>query len=139
MTLLLQAQGLVSREEKYRALHSQFSSPKPYAIWTILGFVVVLACIPLFLKLLHNTRQRRRTAPRHRPRRLLWKLAAHASLGWWDRLVLLRMTQHGGCRHPAAVLISPSLFDRLAREWTEAGGSGVGRLPHIRRQLFPDE
>jgi hypothetical protein len=132
-------EGLVSREDKFRALHSQFDNPKPYAVYTIIGLLAAVASVPLVLKLAQRILQRMQNEPRNRPRRLLWDLSARVSLGWFDRMVLLRMTRRTRYPHPAAVLLSADLFDRLAKQWVdERGGSGANRLREIRRRLFPD-
>lgn len=138
MTFLMQIEGMLSREEKYRALNRQFENPKPYALITILGLLALILSIPLILKFIQHIRLRFENAPRHRPRRLLWDLAGTASLGILDRVALLNMARKTEMTAPAALLLCPAVFDRVWHDWAKAGGGfGIDRMKQIRTHLFP--
>jgi hypothetical protein len=126
----------LTQEERARAVHQLFQD-NPGAGGTLVKVLMVFAAIPLALLILYYLQQRARGERSRQPVRLLWQLGRAASLGWWDRLLLIRMTRQARVKDPAVVLLSANCFDRAAAVWLrDGGGEGAARLQRIRRRLF---
>jgi len=136
MTILMQLEGTISREEKYRALHTFFGTPKPYVLLTIFAVLFAVLSIPLILKFAVYLRNRLRHEPQYRPIRLLWDIGNSAKLDRLDRLVLLHLTHQAGIKHPASVLLSINLFDNAVKKATGHSTPKSKRLIRIRQRLF---
>jgi hypothetical protein len=133
----LQAADPVSNEQKAAAIRGLFQD-NPTAGGTFVKTLLLFAVIPLLaLLIVYHFQQRAQGDRARRPVRLLWDLGRTASLGWWDRLLLIRMTRQVRMAHPAAVLLSANSYDRVTAAWLRAGGGeGRARLQRIRRKLF---
>jgi len=138
MVLLLQGSSELSRDERYRAIHNLFVD-KPGATSSLAAVLVLAAAIPLALWLAAFVQRRLRGEPRPQPRKLLWDLAAQASLSWWDRVLLLRVARAADLKDAGAMLLSANCFDRAVERWlAPPGREGAERLQRIRDRLFPD-
>ncbi|HOW17729.1 MAG TPA: hypothetical protein PLC79_01730 [Phycisphaerae bacterium] len=123
-------------EERARAVHQLFQD-NPGAGGTLLKVLMLFAAIPLVLAILYRLQQRAQGDRARQPVRLLWQLGRAASLGWWDRLLLIRMTRQARMKEPAVVLLSANCFDRAMAVWLrDSRGEGASRLQYIRRRLF---
>lgn len=97
----------------------------------------MFAAIPVVLIIVYHLQQRAHGERARQPVRLLWDLARAGSLGWWDRLLLIRMTRQAHMENPAIILLSANSYDRVVAKWLRVGGGeGAGRLKRIRRHLF---
>lgn len=138
MVVVLQGSSELSRHERYRAIHDLFAD-KPGATSSLAAVVILVAAIPLALWLASFVQRRVRGEPRCQPRKLLWDLAAQAPLGWWDRVLLLRVARAADLKDAGAMLLSANCFDRAVEHWLNAAGrEGAERLQQIRDRLFPD-
>jgi hypothetical protein len=138
LTLLLQAPVdiTLTPEERTRAVLKLFQD-NPGAGGTFLKVMLLFAAVPLALLIIYHLQQRAHGERARRPVRLLWDLSRAASLGWWDRILLIRMARQFHPASPAALLLSANYYDRVTAEWLRASrGEGAARLRRIRRRLF---
>jgi len=136
LILLLQAPVDLTPEERARAVQQLFQD-NPGAGGALIKVLLIFAAIPVVLAILYHLQQRAQGERARQPVRLLWQLGRAASLGWWDRLLLIRMTRQARMKDPAVVLLSANCFDRAMTVWLrDSGGEGAARLQHIRRRLF---
>lgn len=137
MTLLLQAESGLSRDDRYRAINSAFNREHSDAHWWIILLLAAIVALPILLLMISRLQRRARGEATSRPWRLMWDLSKRTSLGLWDRIVLIRVARQIGLEHPAALLLSANYYDRITRQWLEAGHKGdASHLQHIRHRLF---
>jgi len=80
----------------------------------------------------------------NRPWRVFWCLLKHHGLGVLDRLLLCVIVCGRRVRQPAVMLLSPSLFTRIAMQWLDKSGlapvwpGARQRLTRIAQQVFAE-
>lgn len=127
----------LSREEQLRSMQARFAREDPNAAASIITVLALLASAFAVFYLLHRVQVRRSRPDAASPRRLFHRVMRKMGIPIRDRMRMRSLARRGNVRHPAALLISPDLFDATVRHCHgTANGRALRRLGAIRDRLF---
>ena len=129
------ARTLSWREQQLESMHEQFISTDPWIYIRLgVGLAAVLA-IFLLVKFTAFIQQRRLEAAKAQPFTLFMRVQAALTFPLIDRWQMWRLARALRLPHPAAILISPVLFDRAVAKYMPRPSQQI-RFAAIRERLF---
>ena len=136
------AEQAVLRRQVLDAWHEQFAKPDPTMPRQMLVVAVLMTMAILLVWLLDRWQRRRAQPARQQPVLLYFRVLRTLRLPWIDRWRLWKLAQVLRVDHPAALLISPALYDEAVRRFCATTGL-IGARAHaapalatIRERLF---
>jgi hypothetical protein len=114
----LLGRALSWREQQFQSMHEHFNSTDPWIFIRLSAGLAAVLIIFLLIKLTSYLQHRRlEVATKAQPFALFMKVQVALALPAMDRWRMWRMARALRLTHPAAVLISPVLFDRAVAKY----------------------
>ena len=143
MTFLMQANRL-NQTEIINALQREFTDKEYSSFWWegLAGLMLILAVLGLTLQIISMVKRRRQEQPIvNNEGKLFKELMAGLRIAAIDQHVLKRLAKELQLPHPAAVLMSPQLFDEAVSRWPDVRGRELTerkrtQLQNVRTRLF---
>ncbi|GMV98113.1 MAG: hypothetical protein HRF43_01940 [Phycisphaerae bacterium] len=138
-TLLAQR---IDRDLYLRSMHQQFANPNPDLWWQILVGVLLVGGVVGLVLLFGFWQRRKKCAGATAPLGLYRHVLLHLGLPAGDVWRMWRLAKALHVAHPAALLISPALFDRAVAGYCAGHGWLGSRSRYkpafaaIRKRLF---
>jgi hypothetical protein len=145
MTGFTLAQQVLGREAQLRAMQGRFKESQPPDYSSILALAAGLVCLFMIIWLLHRWQSRRTRPSRVQPGGLYSRVMRKMGLRFWERWLLHRLARGVRAEHPAALLVSVTMYDEAVQQYCAGRGLSLRRagdapsFAAIRRRLFPDE